>query len=105
MDREVLHGDRGVLEPIEEGAQRAGPSLARNLQRQGLVVPVPGNDTERRIERPRVREPHADVPAGDQTLPANKRFLVLSNFANAAVLDKETGLVWERLPMIGKEAL
>ena len=63
-----LHRDRGVLEPIEEGAQRAGPSLARNFQRQGLVVPVPGNDTERRIERPRVREPQADVPAGDQTL-------------------------------------
>jgi hypothetical protein len=42
--------------------------------------------------------PYYAMPAWDQTLPANGRFIVLSNFANAAVLDKETGLVWERLP-------
>ena len=38
------------------------------------------------------------TPAWDQTLPANVRFIVLSNFENKAVLDRDTGLVWERSP-------
>jgi hypothetical protein len=42
--------------------------------------------------------PYYATPAWDQTLPANTRFIVLSNFNNAAVLDRETGLVWERSP-------
>jgi uncharacterized protein DUF1566 len=37
-------------------------------------------------------------PSWDSTLPAATRFVVLANFANAAVLDRETGLVWERTP-------
>ena len=31
--------------------------------------------------------------AWDQTLPANVRFIVLSNFENKAVMDRDTGLV------------
>ena len=34
----------------------------------------------------------------DQQFPGPNRFKILSVFSNAAVLDKETGLVWERTP-------
>jgi hypothetical protein len=47
--------------------------------------------------------PYYAMPAWDQTLPCTSstncpRFVVLSNMDNAAVLDRETGLVWERSP-------
>src|SRR5262252_5957843 len=42
--------------------------------------------------------PYYATPSWDQTLPASTRFVVLSNFASAAVLDRETGLIWERSP-------
>jgi hypothetical protein len=42
--------------------------------------------------------PYYSMPAWDQTLPASTRFIVLSNMASAAVLDRETGLVWELAP-------
>nr|WP_145552005.1 DUF1566 domain-containing protein [Variovorax boronicumulans] len=42
--------------------------------------------------------PYYATPAWDQTLPAATRFIVLSNFKSEAVLDRETGLVWERTP-------
>jgi hypothetical protein len=47
--------------------------------------------------------PYYATPAWDQTLacsaPAScPRFVVLSNFNGEAVLDRETGLVWERSP-------
>jgi hypothetical protein len=37
-------------------------------------------------------------PAWDRKIPAATRFVVLTNWDYAAVLDKETGLVWERAP-------
>lgn len=40
-------------------------------------------------------------PAWSQTLPPAMRFIVLSNFDSAAVLDRETGLVWMRKVTFG----
>src|SRR5258706_16328966 len=42
--------------------------------------------------------PYYATPSWDQTLPASTRFVVLSNFNSEAVLDRETGLVWEKSP-------
>jgi hypothetical protein len=46
--------------------------------------------------------PYFATPSWDQTLGAT-RFVVLSNFASEAVLDRETGLVWERSPVAVKQ--
>jgi hypothetical protein len=42
--------------------------------------------------------PYYATPSWDQQLPASTRFIVLSNWSSAAVLDRETGLVWEQSP-------
>ena len=42
--------------------------------------------------------PYYATPSWDQQLPASTRFIVLSNWNSEAVLDRETGLVWERAP-------
>jgi hypothetical protein len=42
--------------------------------------------------------PYYAEPAWDQLLPVATRFVVLTNWNSTAVLDKETGLVWERSP-------
>lgn len=42
--------------------------------------------------------PYYAPPSWDQTLPVATRFIVLSNMNNEAVLDRETGLVWEQNP-------
>ncbi len=45
--------------------------------------------------------PYYATPSWNQQLPASTRFIVLANWSNAAVLDRETGLVWERSPGTG----
>ncbi len=42
--------------------------------------------------------PYYANPSWAQQIPAAQCFIVLSNWGNAAVLDRETGLVWERSP-------
>jgi hypothetical protein len=42
--------------------------------------------------------PYYAPPSWDRTLPSAGRFMVLTNFASLAVLDRETGLVWEKSP-------
>ena len=42
--------------------------------------------------------PYYAKPSWDQQLPATTRFIVLINWGDNAVLDRETGLVWERTP-------
>lgn len=44
--------------------------------------------------------PYYAVPAWDQTLPSSTRFIVLSNFNSEAVLDRETGVVFEKSPSV-----
>jgi hypothetical protein len=47
--------------------------------------------------------PYYATPSWDQTLPCDSsancpRFISLTNMANEAVLDRETGLVWQSVP-------
>lgn len=42
--------------------------------------------------------PYYATPSWDQKLTPATRFVVLSNWNGEAVLDRETGLVWERTP-------
>ena len=44
--------------------------------------------------------PYYATPSWDQQLPAATRFIVLSNWNSEAVLDRETGLVWHRSPLL-----
>ena len=61
---------------------------------QAPPVQLPG------VSAPTAPGPYYALPSWDQKLPSNNRFIILSDWGNAAVLDKETGLVWERSPIL-----
>ena len=42
--------------------------------------------------------PYYPLPSWARKMAPANRFVVLTNWGSAAVLDKETGLVWERSP-------
>ncbi len=44
--------------------------------------------------------PYYALPSWDRNMPAATRFVVLTNWGSQAVLDKETGLVWEKSPAV-----
>lgn len=67
------------------------PALAGMLAATVLSVPVALAQTV-------ANGPYYATPSWDQTLPAATRFIVLSNMNNEAVLDRETGLVWQASP-------
>jgi hypothetical protein len=49
--------------------------------------------------------PYYATPSWDQTMPTTSRFVVLSNLAGGAVLDRETGLVWQQSPPDGRNGI
>lgn len=46
--------------------------------------------------------PYYATPSWDQKLPSAARFIVLTNWGSEAVLDRETGLVWEASPKLAQ---
>ena len=48
--------------------------------------------------------PYYATPSWDQKLTTN-RFVILANWNNEAVLDRETGVVWQRSPVTDEHAL
>jgi len=64
----------------------------------GIIVFAIGSITSTVFAQTTANGPYYATPSWDQTLPANTRFIVLSNMGGAAVLDRETGLVWEKSP-------
>lgn len=66
----------------------------------GLVVFAIVVFAARPAAQPTLRGPHSALPSWDQKLPASARFVILSDWGGAAVLDRETGLVWEKSPSV-----
>ena len=64
----------------------------------GIIALVIGSIASTAYAQTTANGPYYATPSWDQTLPVSTRFIILSNFSSQAVLDRETGLVWERTP-------
>lgn len=64
----------------------------------GSVLLATGVIADRVQAQTTANGPYYATPSWDQTLPSATRFVILSNFKSEAVLDRNTGLVWERSP-------
>lgn len=72
-------------------------SLPRNVVALAALTSLALGAAESRAETV-ANGPYYATPSWDQTMPAATRFIVLSNMASEAVLDRETGLVWQKTP-------
>ena len=64
----------------------------------GIIGLAIGSPAGTALAQTTANGPYYATPSWDQTLPSSTRFIVLSNMNSDAVLDRETGLVWERAP-------
>lgn len=85
----------GVIMALAGGSATAAPVIVRPPASPPADVPPPD------VAPPptwQLQGPYYALPAWSQTLPSSSRFLVLANMKGEAVLDRETGLVWDQSP-------
>jgi Protein of unknown function (DUF1566) len=83
-----------------------GGNMKRKLTHiVGIITMLIGSISSNVFAQTTAPGPYYATPSWDQQLPASTRFIVLANWVDAnfpsggaAVLDRETGLVWERSP-------
>lgn len=105
----VTGGDQSPVEDRDDMENRLALEVTGKVERKdwrgarnsGAATPEEGSHEAALMNSPAQADSagsYYPTPSWDQTLPASTRFTVLSNFAGAAVLDRNTGLVWEKSP-------